>query len=181
MDTHEQTETTVISGLNHNQPSSSKKEIWVRCLAIGIAYLMLMAPITVLIYRVISETLYLPDQLFFAFGFIVVLLISAVSVISYMFIKDVKIEYMFLVASLSIGLSYCLIFVPDGAPDEIVHYTTTYDYSNKLLGVNQGVDPNGLLMRNCDARMRDFLDRTFHPLDLQTTELVEVYVSDEKR
>ncbi len=66
--------------------------------------------------------------------------------------KQVKPERLFLLCVLVAGISWMCVLPPLTAPDEVVHYSTAYSWSNRML-LEEAVDENGLVrMRAEDAR-----------------------------
>ncbi len=67
------------------------------------------------------------------------------------FCRRAKTETVFAVIALGIGFVFCLFTPQLAAPDEYVHYTTSYYYASGLLGKDR-LDENGkLFVRACDA------------------------------
>ncbi|MEG1985400.1 MAG: DUF2142 domain-containing protein, partial [Oscillospiraceae bacterium] len=67
------------------------------------------------------------------------------------FCKKAKIENIFVVLTIAVGLVFCFFTPQFAAPDEYVHYANSYYYSSKILGI-QAMDENGmLLVRECDV------------------------------
>lgn len=64
---------------------------------------------------------------------------------------DVRIEYVFLISALCMGLLYSLIVPPYCVPDERTHIDTIYSLSNQLLGVGDLPGPNRIYKRTCDV------------------------------
>lgn len=67
------------------------------------------------------------------------------------FVKKAKIQTVFAVLALGVGLAFCLFTPQLAAPDEYVHYTTSYYYASGLLGKAQLDESGALLVRECDA------------------------------
>ncbi|MEG1809075.1 MAG: DUF2142 domain-containing protein, partial [Oscillospiraceae bacterium] len=67
-----------------------------------------------------------------------------------LFIRHAKVHNIFAVAAAVFGLCFCFLTPPLCAPDEAVHYKTSYFYSSKLLGEPTLAD-GGMVMRECDA------------------------------
>lgn len=66
-------------------------------------------------------------------------------------IKNLKVEQIFLLMGVIFGILYMVVLPPFTTPDEAVHVDTTYYYSSKILG-QQAVDENGyVLYRSDDA------------------------------
>lgn len=66
-------------------------------------------------------------------------------------IKNLKVEQIFLFMGIIFGILYMVVLPPFTTPDEAVHVDTTYYYSSKILG-QQAVDENGyVLYRSDDA------------------------------
>ncbi len=66
-------------------------------------------------------------------------------------IKNLKVEQIFLLMGIIFGILYMVVLPPFTTPDEAVHVDTTYYYSSKILG-QQAVDENGyVLYRSDDA------------------------------
>ena len=80
----------------------------------------------------------------------VALLIGLFIIAMYIFIfiyKKLKIEYLYLIAAVVLGIIY-FILIPEGqTPDEFTHIETAYDVSNVVLGYKHGSD---IEMRKCD-------------------------------
>jgi len=65
--------------------------------------------------------------------------------------KTIRIERLFLICSLTVGLFYSVFLPPMTAPDEIAHYATAYKWSNCIL-FQDATDENGhVYMRAEDA------------------------------
>ncbi len=66
--------------------------------------------------------------------------------------KQIRLEKMFLVCALTAGLGWMFLLPPLSAPDEIVHYSTAYGWSNRMLFIN-ALDEDGMVrMRAEDAK-----------------------------
>lgn len=66
-------------------------------------------------------------------------------------IFSVKIEYVFLVSALSMGLLFSLIVPPYCVPDERTHVDSIYRLSNQFLGINDIPGPSRIYKRACDV------------------------------
>lgn len=68
-----------------------------------------------------------------------------------LFVKNKKVEQIFLFMGIIFGCVYMIVMPPFTTPDEAVHIDTTYYFSSKLLG-QEAVDENGyVLYREGDA------------------------------
>lgn len=63
--------------------------------------------------------------------------------------EKLSIEKIFLLVLLVLGMSYAAVFTPGSAPDEPLHFQTSYQYSNLILG--KGIDDTSMVMRQDDA------------------------------
>ncbi len=90
------------------------------------------------------------------------------------FIRKAKIQTIFVSAAAVIGLVFCFFTPQLAAPDEYVHYTTSYYYASGLLGKAQKDEQGRLLVRPCDAPQDGKLFVTSHPYDAYAyTELAQ--------
>lgn len=64
---------------------------------------------------------------------------------------EIRIEYIFLISALCMGLLYSLIVPPYCVPDERTHIDTIYSLSNQLLGIRDIPGPNRIYKRSCDV------------------------------
>lgn len=98
---------------------------------------------------------------------IVVTLISILLIVVYCLIfivKNVKIEYLFLVIASFMMVIFLLIMPEYETPDETGHLGTAYDVSNHLMGYGHS-ETNHLLMRKCDADTVDNIYSTLYTRD----------------
>lgn len=66
-------------------------------------------------------------------------------------IFDTRVEYVFLISALCMGLLYSLIVPPYCVPDERTHVDTIYRLSNQFLGISDIPGPNRVYKRACDV------------------------------
>ena len=87
------------------------------------------------------------------------------------FVKKAKITSVFVAISLVVGFVFSIYTPLKGSPDEYVHITTAYWYSNQLMGVKDSYNYSDgtLLMRECDAG--DYSD----PAKYNVFEIQEIY------
>ncbi|MCL2433946.1 MAG: DUF2142 domain-containing protein [Clostridia bacterium] len=84
----------------------------------------------------------------------------------YMCWCKVKLEYIFLVCALCLGVAHTFIVVPFGTCDEIDHFSTAYHYSNKLLGVGPTKSGKTIYMREDDMAFYEKTEKSvniYHP------------------
>lgn len=87
------------------------------------------------IYRVVLFPNPKAHSLIFIYGFFATFFLAAFAVVTFLMLKNkLKIEYIFLISMLSIGIVYMFLMTPNCIPDEPVHFDTAYRYSNVLLG-----------------------------------------------
>ena len=87
----------------------------------------------------------IPFMIFFG-----VILLSVIFVIIYfVYIKELKIEILFLFGALIFGFLFMIIMPPLTIADECRHFDTAYDISNKFLGIKNTV-PNQIMKRTTD-------------------------------
>ena len=80
------------------------------------------------------------------------LLFAGFIVIYIVYIKQLKPEQLFLVASVIFGLFFMFIMPPLTVGDECRHFDTAYDLSNKFLGIKNTV-PNQMMKRTADLSL----------------------------
>lgn len=86
-----------------------------------------------------------------AYFLITIFIILGVILIYYLiFIKNSKLENIFLVSILFIGILYMSIFTPYSIPDEPAHIDTSYRYSNVLMFKEYSVDDGKMLIDKSD-------------------------------
>lgn len=68
--------------------------------------------------------------------------------------REVRIEALFLIAVLCLGILYSAVFAPSTVPDEVYHYQSSYYLSDLLLFSNPTVD--SMPVRADDAHLIDF-------------------------
>ncbi len=69
-----------------------------------------------------------------------------------------KLEQIFVVCGLGLGLLYLAILPPLSAPDEVSHYISAYQVSNQMLGSTAADDMGRVLTRAQDAYIEDMED-----------------------
>lgn len=69
-----------------------------------------------------------------------------------------RLEQIFVVCSLGLGIMYLAILPPLSAPDEVSHYISAYQLSNRLLGKTAADDRGRVLIRAGDAYIEDMED-----------------------
>lgn len=82
-----------------------------------------------------------------------------VTMCSLLFIKKIKLEYVFLMFIVGFGIVYSFALPPLSVPDEPDHFATSYYQSNVLLGVEDEKDAI-IQMRNCDGTKKLFISPT---------------------
>lgn len=66
-------------------------------------------------------------------------------------VRNIRIEYVFLVSAISMGFLFSLIVPPYCVPDERTHVDTIYRMSNEFLGIREIPGPNRIYKRACDV------------------------------
>lgn len=66
-----------------------------------------------------------------------------------------KLEQIFVVCSLGLGIMYLAVLPPLSAPDEVSHYISAYQLSNRMLGKTPADDMGRVLIRAQDAYIED--------------------------
>ncbi|MBR3834637.1 MAG: DUF2142 domain-containing protein [Lachnospiraceae bacterium] len=89
-----------------------------------------------------------------------IILATGYSLFKALFSKEFKLEQVYLVTAICLGLAMSLFMPLMTGPDETTHSRSAYYVSNVLLGVDNG-DSGLLIMRADDARFR-FADVDFH-------------------
>ena len=95
---------------------------------------------------------------YYRIGAVVFVLFAIVA--GYLFVvrKNTKIEHMFALAVAVLGIFYIFLLPPFSAPDEPMHFATSYKYSSDLLG-KESLDADGkICMRDADAEFFSDLD-----------------------
>ena len=99
--------------------------------------------------HVMKETV--QGKTFYYFLTLIILIILLLLVYHMVIEKRNKVESVFLVAALSLGIIYMLIFPPYTVEDEPAHFATSYQFASTLLG-QEPFDNNGdVLLRKTDA------------------------------
>ena len=80
------------------------------------------------------------------------LIFAGFIVIYIVYIKQMKPEQLFLVASVIFGLFFMFVMPPLTVGDECRHFDTAYDLSNKFLGIKSTV-PNQMMKRTADLSL----------------------------
>ena len=83
--------------------------------------------------------------------FVVALSLFIIAIYWMVFIKKSKLENIYLVAVLVLGLFYSLVLVPFSVPDESMHASSIYRITNDIMGVEETEDPNTIYKRYDDA------------------------------
>lgn len=89
------------------------------------------------------------------FSVLLVLIMSLLLVYYMLIIRDYRIERVFLVGAVCLGMLYSLLFPPTTVADEEIHFFTSYLYSNVLLS-GEAVDEN-VMVRESDKKCVDDL------------------------
>ena len=80
----------------------------------------------------------------------VFLILGGICVAYLVYLRDMKVEKMFLILALILGIGHMCLMPTYSTPDERAHFSTAYYYSNLLMG-QDGVDQEGnVLVRNED-------------------------------
>ncbi|MDL2324928.1 DUF2142 domain-containing protein [Ruminococcaceae bacterium OttesenSCG-928-A16] len=82
-------------------------------------------------------------------------LVTAVLLLLYwcLFVQKIAVHRVFLVAAIGLGSVFMFLIPPRTAPDEYAHITTTYHYTNVLLGQPEIGEPGTLTVRAGDEMM----------------------------
>lgn len=72
--------------------------------------------------------------------------------------REVSLERVFVVCSLTLGLLFAVVLPPLSAPDEIAHYISAYQVSNRLMGKTPADEDGRVLIRPEDAWVEDMAD-----------------------
>lgn len=82
-----------------------------------------------------------------------ILVILAVALLGFLlfYLKNWKLEHIFLVAGLCMGLFYTVVLPPLSAPDEVSHYISAYKLSNQLMGKKAAEEHGLVYIRQEDA------------------------------
>ncbi|MGC4019336.1 MAG: DUF2142 domain-containing protein [Muricomes sp.] len=83
-----------------------------------------------------SQSGYL-DKLFWIFAAAITILMYGLYY--FLFIKKIKMEYLFLFMVLTVGFMYIFLMQPGEVPDEAAHYRSAYAYSNIVLREGNGI------------------------------------------
>lgn len=70
-------------------------------------------------------------------------------------VKKCKIEQIYPVIGLTLGIIYILVIPTFAAPDEGYHFSAAYNLSNKIMGVEETGIPKKVYMRECDTEYRE--------------------------
>lgn len=84
------------------------------------------------------------ENLFLKPMYIIAVLIIGLSLLVLYYlsvVREIKIEHLFLISALILGVAYMMLFPPFSVPDEGTHIGSSYKYSNVVLGY--GFDHNG--------------------------------------
>ena len=79
------------------------------------------------------------------------IMIATITIMAILFLKNVKLEWIFVAFTLGVGCLYLLALPPFTVPDEASHFVTTYAHSSQLLG-EPVVDDAGEIIVS-DARL----------------------------
>lgn len=105
---------------------------------------------TDLCFRVYSQPAKMLAKIFVLF--LVLLLVSVLIIFFFLYLRPLKLEYLFLVMAVLLGGLYMILFPPLSAPDDNIHFETAYYHSSRMLG-QEGVDKQGhVLVREEDYR-----------------------------
>ena len=110
----------------------------------------------------IFKTVSLEDQSFlmryYHIGGGILILFAFVAGYFFVIRGKMKLEHMFAVAAAVFGLLYVFLLPPFSAPDEPMHFATSYKYSSDLLGKESLDDDGKIYMRESDAEFFSDLD-----------------------
>ena len=99
--------------------------------------------------HVIKDTFLKKTIIYF---FVLLLLVASILLVYYfLLIKKYKIEKVFLVSAMCLGLMYLLLFPPFTVEDEQAHFASAYLYANVLLGEETFSDNGNIMFRQSDV------------------------------
>lgn len=96
-----------------------------------------------------------PYMQFISIATIVVGTILVIGVSYFMLIKNKKIQQIYPLIGLTLGVLYILVIPTFATPDEAYHYSASYNVSNKILGVGHPSKQGDIYMRKCDTQYRN--------------------------
>ena len=70
------------------------------------------------------------------------------------FVKKCKIERVYLLTVLVLGVIYCFVIIPFAVPDEAMHASTAYRISNDFMGIGDTGEPDTIYKRRDDAAVQ---------------------------
>ena len=105
---------------------------------------------TDLCFRIYGQPAKMVLKIFYLF--LALLFVTVIVSFFLLYLRPLKLEYLFLVMAVLLGGLYLILFPPLSAPDDYRHFETSYYYSSRMLG-QQGVDDDGnVLVREEDYR-----------------------------
>lgn len=84
------------------------------------------------------------------YGVVIVTSLAAVALLGVLLLKQVRLERVFAVAALLFGILYLFVLPPLSAPDEMRHYISAYQLSNRMMGVPATGEDNKVVVREED-------------------------------
>lgn len=84
-----------------------------------------------------------------------VVLTAAVLLILFALSRDIRMERLYPLAGIALGIMYLFVLPPLSAPDEISHYVSAYQLSSKMLGQPSNDRHGRVLLRPQDAWVED--------------------------
>ena len=105
---------------------------------------------TDLCFRIYGQPAKMVLKIFYLF--LALLFVTVIVSFFLLYLRPLKLEYLFLVMAVLLGGLYLILFPPLSAPDDYRHFETSYYYSSRMLG-QHGVDDDGnVLVREEDYR-----------------------------
>ena len=132
---------------------SKWKEYWKTKEYLGGGGLLLLCVVTVfLFWKEFMQDSAAHGTVQIAYLIVAAIVVVGIMLLYYMVaLRKAKIQHIYLVIAVTLGIVYCVLIPPYAVPDEPVHFEECYDISNFLLGTGKA-ETGKIYMRASDAK-----------------------------